>query len=178
MSSDAIDDRGAVESIIKTDMERHRSGEAEEPWGYVDTTARSKLVGKILGKPDPIQLAKDDKHWSTACTHSQPAKGFTCGLWNLFHILTIGASKKDHELYGFHRGFLVSQHHVAETIKNFIAYFFSCDVCRTNFLVSFSPEIAVARPQTSYDEVLPRTAHRTCTMDVVTGTAIVSSRRS
>ncbi|EJK49387.1 hypothetical protein THAOC_31739, partial [Thalassiosira oceanica] len=134
ISSDAIADRGVVESIIKTDMDRHRSGETEDPWGYVDTTVRSKLVGKILGKPDPVQLAKDDKHWSKACTHSQPAKGFTCGLWNLFHILTIGASKKDHEMYGFHRGFLVSQHHVAETIKNFIAYFFSCDVCRTNFL--------------------------------------------
>ena len=41
----------------------------------------------------------------------------------------------DHELYGFHRGYFVSPHHVAETIRNFVAYFFSCDVCRTNFLV-------------------------------------------
>lgn len=175
ISSDAIADRGVVESIIKTDMDRHRSGETEDPWGYVDTTVRSKLVGKILGKPDPVQLAKDDKHWSKACTHSQPAKGFTCGLWNLFHILTIGASKKDHEMYGFHRGFLVSQHHVAETIKNFIAYFFSCDVCRTNFLVSFTGNRR--RSSQTLTKCLPRTAHRTCTMDVATDTAIVSSKR-
>lgn len=54
---------------------------------------------------------------------------------NIFHILTIGSSKPEHELYGFHRGYIVSPHHVAESIRNFVAYFFSCDVCRTNFLV-------------------------------------------
>ena len=45
---------------------------------------------------------------------------------NLFHILTIGASKHEHEMYGFHRGCFVSPHHVAETIRGFVAYFFSC----------------------------------------------------
>lgn len=55
---------------------------------------------------------------------------------NLFHILTIGSSKPEHELYGFHRGYFVSPHHVAEAIRNFVAYFFSCDVCRTHYLVS------------------------------------------
>ena len=55
---------------------------------------------------------------------------------NLFHILTIGSSKPEHELYGFHRGYFVSPHHVAASIADFVAYFFSCDVCRTNFLVS------------------------------------------
>ncbi|KAL7523657.1 hypothetical protein ACHAWF_000613, partial [Thalassiosira exigua] len=57
-----------------------------------------------------------------------------CARRNLFHILTIGSSKLEHELYGFHRGYFVSPHHVSETIRNFVAYFFSCDVCRTNFL--------------------------------------------
>ena len=56
----------------------------------------------------------------------------------MFHILTIGSSKLEHELYGFHRGYFVSPHHVAETIRNFIAYFLSCEVCRTNYLVSMS----------------------------------------
>jgi len=37
-------------------------------------------------------------------------------------------------MYGFHRGYFVSPHHVAETIRGFVAYFFSCDVCRTSFL--------------------------------------------
>ena len=175
MTSNAIKSRDVVESLIKTDMYRHRSGETEDLWGYVDTTVRGKLVGKMLGKPDPVQLAKDDRHWSKACTHSQPAKGFTCGLWNLFHILTIGASKKEHETYGFHRGLLVSQHHVAETIKNFIAYFFSCDVCRTNFLVRLTG--IRRRSSHTLTKYLPRIACRTCTMDVGTDTATVSSKR-
>lgn len=48
--------------------------------------------------------------------------------------MTVGASKPEHEVYGFHRGYFVSPHHAAETIRGFVAYFFSCDVCRTNFL--------------------------------------------
>jgi hypothetical protein len=54
---------------------------------------------------------------------------------NLFHILTIGSSKQEHELYGFHRGYFVSPRHVADTIRDFVAYFLSCDVCRDHFLV-------------------------------------------
>lgn len=53
---------------------------------------------------------------------------------NLFHILTIGSTKQEHKLYGFHRGYLVSPHHVSETIRNVVAYFLSCDVCRDHFL--------------------------------------------
>ena len=55
-------------------------------------------------------------------------------LRNLFHILTIGSSKYQHELYGFKRGYFVSPHHVAVTIRNFVAYFLSCDVCREHYL--------------------------------------------
>lgn len=53
---------------------------------------------------------------------------------NLFHILTIGSSKYQHELYGFKRGYFVSPHHVAVTIRNFVSYFLSCDVCREHYL--------------------------------------------
>lgn len=53
---------------------------------------------------------------------------------NLFHILTIGSSKPKHELYGFNRGYFVSQQDVAKNIADFVEYFFSCDVCRTNYL--------------------------------------------
>lgn len=48
--------------------------------------------------------------------------------------MTIGSSKYQHELYGFKRGYFVSPHHVAVTIRNFVSYFLSCDVCREHFL--------------------------------------------
>lgn len=137
IESDAVRDRRDVEHIINSDIKRHRSDESEHLWGFVDINQQDSWVGKMLsGGKTQEELAKEDTHWTKTCTHMVPAKGFTCGLWNLFHILTIGSSKTDHQLYGFHRGYFVSPHYVAEGIRNFVAYFFSCDVCRTNFLVS------------------------------------------
>lgn len=129
---DAITSREVLESVIDADVHRHRTGKQNLLWGYVDPR-QSWASG--LFRPSIEQLAIDDKKWTKTCTHSEPAKGFTCGLWNLFHIVTIGSSKPEHEIYGFHRGYFVSPHHVAQTIRNFVQYFFSCDVCRTNFLV-------------------------------------------
>lgn len=48
--------------------------------------------------------------------------------------MTIGSSKYQHELYGFQRGYFISPHHVAVTIRNFVSYFLSCDVCREHYL--------------------------------------------
>ena len=134
LDSDIISSRGSVESIIDSDMDKHRSRKQDLLWGYVDQNLKTSWAGGLLG-PSDVQLAKDDKKWTNSCTHSEPAKGFTCGLWNLFHILTIGSSKPEHKIYGFHRGYFVSPHHVADTIRNFVEYFFSCSVCRTHFLV-------------------------------------------
>ena len=79
MDADAVKDRGAVESLIDGDMNRHRSVGTEDLWGFVDASERG-WTGKVFGQSQE-QLAKDDKHWTKTCTHSQPAKGFTCGLW-------------------------------------------------------------------------------------------------
>mmetsp|Transcript_10423 Transcript_10423/g.22527 ORF Transcript_10423/g.22527 Transcript_10423/m.22527 type:complete len:213 (-) Transcript_10423:292-930(-) len=80
MESDAVKDRAAVESLIDGDVEQHRSLKTEDLWGYVDANEGGGWTGKMFGQSQE-QLAKDDKHWTKTCTHSQPAKGFTCGLW-------------------------------------------------------------------------------------------------
>ncbi|KAL7536528.1 hypothetical protein ACHAWF_005487 [Thalassiosira exigua] len=98
-------------------MIHHRESYGEDLWGFVE---RGDTTWYDLRFQE--ELAKDDKHWTKSCTHPQPAKGFTCGLWNLFHILTIKSSKLEHKLYGFHCGYFVSPHHVSETIRNFVAY--------------------------------------------------------
>ena len=79
--NDAIKNRKDVETLIDGDQARHRaeSEGTEDLWGYVDLSDRS-WKGKMFGKSQE-ELAKEDTHWSTTCTHSQPAKGFTCGLW-------------------------------------------------------------------------------------------------
>lgn len=136
IESNVLNDRSDLESIIEADMKHHRPGGSEQLWGFIDSHQQTSFASALFRGRSQKVLAKDDNRWTKTCTHSQPAKGFTCGLWNLFHISTIGSSKQESELYGFHRGYDVSSHHVAETIRNFVAYFFSCDVCRDNYLVS------------------------------------------
>ena len=68
--------------------------------------------------------------WSKGCS-------YTCGLWELFHIVTVGAVEwnlmivdGDWELY---QGVAAA----AETLRNYIENFFACDVCRVNFLHAY-----------------------------------------
>ena len=110
-------------------------------WGYIDVPRRIRRRNAITGlggdAPDTKrkdEVSKRNRKWTQACTHGLPAHGFTCGLWDLFHIITIGASMQDHQLYGFHAGYLTSHRDVALTIRNFVANFFACDVCRWNFI--------------------------------------------
>ncbi len=79
VDADALKDRRDVESLIEDDMDYHRSLGTEELWGYINVGG-SGWTGNLFGR-NQEELAKDDKHWSKTCTHSQPAKGFTCGLW-------------------------------------------------------------------------------------------------
>ncbi|CAJ1968756.1 unnamed protein product [Cylindrotheca closterium] len=68
--------------------------------------------------------------WSPACM--QHGTGYTCGLWQLFHIITIGAiewnqmsSQKSQQL---------TTMHVADSIRGFVQHFFQCEECRMHFL--------------------------------------------
>lgn len=70
--------------------------------------------------------------WSMACTHGDEYAGYTCGLWELFHIITIGLvewnsvtpDEKDQ----------ISTLNAADTVRDFVANFFGCEVCQKNFL--------------------------------------------
>ena len=131
--------------LVERDQDLHeqKKGDAaaDHLWGYIDAPRRPKRRNAITGLggdvPDTKQMdkiASRNRKWTEACTHGLPAHGFTCGLWDLFHIITIGASLQEHQLYGFHGGYLTSHQDVALIIRNFVANFFACDVCRWNFI--------------------------------------------
>ncbi len=117
-------------------------------WGYIDESKsrsidsfrRRSVVRGTLGAEHGIHLVdenierKERTSWTTACTHDRPNSGFTCGLWELFHILTIGASQTENQMYGFSQGYIVSSKEVASILRNFVANFFHCVVCKNNFL--------------------------------------------
>ena len=79
LAEDKVKDRRDMESLIDGDMDSHRATGSNELWGYIDHDEEgwsNKLFRTSQG-----ELAKNDKLWTKACTHSEPAKGFTCGLW-------------------------------------------------------------------------------------------------
>jgi len=100
-----------------------------------DTVCLSEkhLVDVVDKYPAPPQ-----KIWSESCTKGQAGMGYTCGLWQLFHIVTIGvvewnmmiSSDDNYEL-------VINTEEAATTIRNFVENFFGCEVCRLNFLHAF-----------------------------------------
>lgn len=79
--------------------------------------------------------------WSLACTKGVVGMGYTCGLWQLFHIISVGVVEYNLMIPAADDTVLVEltlpTTHAAETLRNFVEHFFGCDVCRLNFLKAY-----------------------------------------
>jgi Erv1 / Alr family len=73
--------------------------------------------------------------WSVSCSHGEADTGYTCGLWELFHVITVGVVDYNRAA-AFHRNRL-STEHVARTIRSYVDSFFACEICRQNFVTTF-----------------------------------------
>jgi len=72
------------------------------------------------------------KGWSYSCTKGESGMGYTCGLWQLFHILSVGYVERYNEVHG-----LISMPMAGQRLRNYIEQFFGCEVCRTHFLKTY-----------------------------------------
>lgn len=107
------------------------------------------LIRKLIEEFDNIAESEDNmlkildqfppasKDWSLSCTHGEEAMGYTCGLWELFHIMTVGVVEYNDKVvaddgYSFFR-----TETVADDLRNYIENFFGCEVCRMNFLQEY-----------------------------------------
>lgn len=72
--------------------------------------------------------ASSSSSWRT-CTNGNNEMGYTCGLWDLFHIMSVGVVE-----YNRHNDPSIPTGHASETLRNYIDHFFQCDECRMNFL--------------------------------------------
>lgn len=72
-----------------------------------------------------------DHRWTESCSHGKDGSGFTCGLWQLFHIVTVSLIEWNSQA---HKEDFISPNTVATALRNFVEHFFACDECRTNFL--------------------------------------------
>ena len=107
------------------------------------------LIRRLLDEFDTITQGEDQmmevldqfppasNEWSLSCTHGVEAMGYTCGLWELFHITTVGVVEYNDQVvvddaYSF---YMTEQ--VADVLRNYISNFFGCEVCRMNFLQAY-----------------------------------------
>jgi len=75
---------------------------------------------------------KQKQEWTTACTHGDKDMGYTCGLWELFHVMSIGVVV--HNNNRNEKKHYVSPGDVADLLRDYIQHFFACNECRTNFI--------------------------------------------
>jgi thiol oxidase len=67
-------------------------------------------------------------------THYVVCEGYTCGLWLLFHMLSVSYELDDDEL---------TSGDIASAIRGFVAHFFGCEICVNHFVRAVPEKIGV-----------------------------------
>jgi thiol-disulfide isomerase/thioredoxin len=69
--------------------------------------------------------------WSQGCS-------YTCGLWELFHIMAVGVMEWNMMIIGpVPKTAYLPIDRAADTLRDFIQYFFACEHCRVNFMNAY-----------------------------------------
>jgi len=77
---------------------------------------------------------KNDSDWTSFCKTKSEAQGYTCGLWQLFHVVTVGVEERNKNLPADRR---ISSFTAAFAIRNFVEEFFQCSECVAHFVELF-----------------------------------------
>eukprot|EP00531_Pseudo-nitzschia_arenysensis_P001725 CAMPEP_0116124578 /NCGR_PEP_ID=MMETSP0329-20121206/5352_1 /TAXON_ID=697910 /ORGANISM="Pseudo-nitzschia arenysensis, Strain B593" /LENGTH=535 /DNA_ID=CAMNT_0003618561 /DNA_START=57 /DNA_END=1661 /DNA_ORIENTATION=+ len=104
-----------------------------EIWKNIETVLDSEdnLLGIVDKYPPP------KKTWSPSCTRGDPTMGYTCGLWQLFHAVSVGVVEwNENNLVG-DKHLYYRPRNVGKTFRDYIDHFFGCEVCRENFLLEY-----------------------------------------
>ena len=104
------------------------------------TDIRNNIDSVIDSKENLLQIV--DKHqevvngkhlkWSDQCSKGADGAGYPCGLWSLFHIVSIGVTERHQAVLGSLDQ--VSTRYVAQTLRNYIDNFFACEACQKYFV--------------------------------------------
>lgn len=77
----------------------------------------------------PVEAGSDPSPYFKICTT------YTCGLWTLFHLLTVSVSEfPSSNVAGWCDGSKLGQAQALERIRGFVANFFGCADCQKHFL--------------------------------------------
>lgn len=120
-------------------------------WSLPPTWILHTLINDIRNNIDSVMVSEEnllfmvEKHqdvvnghnhrWSKQCSKSDDKGGYSCGLWSLFHIISIGVIERHRAVLGAQDQ--VSTKFVAQTMRNYIEQFFDCGQCREYFVGMF-----------------------------------------
>jgi thiol oxidase len=102
---------------------------------FVNATSSEEAFLAVVNLHDPRNEA--DEPWSPSCTKGNPHMGYTCGLWELFHMVTVGAVEWNLMLQTDDGDRAIATDDAAKAIRDFVEHFFGCEVCRTNFVSAY-----------------------------------------
>lgn len=111
--------------------------------GTVNELAQPKTFEKITSSEKKLLKSLDkftdnnsnEVKWSTSCTKGNPFAGYSCGLWQLFHLITVGTVEWNTKTADATMRWSMKE--VSDTIRNYIENFFGCDICRIHFLEQY-----------------------------------------
>ncbi|KAL7541392.1 hypothetical protein ACHAXR_010885 [Thalassiosira sp. AJA248-18] len=117
-------------------------------WALPPTWILHTLINDIRNNIDSVMVSEDnllfmvEKHqdvvlgghmrWSKQCSKSDDRVGYSCGLWSLMHIISIGVIERHRAVLGAQEQ--ISTKFVAQTMRNYIEQFFDCEQCRDYFV--------------------------------------------
>lgn len=120
-------------------------------WALPPTWILHTLINDIRNNIDSVLVSEEnlifmvEKHqdvvngannkWTHQCSKSDNRSGYSCGLWSLFHIISIGVVQRHKAVLGGRDQ--VSTMFVAETMRNYIEQFFHCEECKDYFINMF-----------------------------------------
>ena len=81
----------------------------------------------MANHPPPRPINK----WSPASL--QHGTGYTAGLWELFHVMSVGLVQWNHMALEDDQKIIPAE--MADILRDYVEHFFQCEVCRLNFLV-------------------------------------------
>lgn len=81
--------------------------------------------------------------WSPSCMRLNSSQGFSCGMWKLLHTSTVGIAEQRGGLNLIESGAVdrgtrvFSPADAADTIREYMAFFFGCIPCRDHFIAQY-----------------------------------------
>jgi hypothetical protein len=90
-----------------------------------------KIIENTISPSAPLS-------WSPACTKGEEGMGYTCGLWQLFHIASVGLVEWNRFLPDdTNLRMAISAEDAGKILRDTVNSFFGCQECRTNFVKAY-----------------------------------------